>query len=266
MKPLQPIFFFSALILIVGLACSALTGGGNPTQSPPPTDPVQILPTNTEAPPDPTEVPPTEALPTEEVVTEAPVQEPQQFFTEEFDQDPGSDWVIDIIGPGADAHKDSVKTEFTNSRMRIELPEDDLYFYYTFVGQTYDNVRLDLRADNRGVNTNNVSLTCRSSNDGWYEWSVGSGGDWYLYAVTDKFNLLSSGGTNFLKQGKEVNEYTMICQDKKISMFVNGQEIKQSPVTDNRYGLREGTVGFNISSINITPVVVEVDWFRVSEP
>ena len=263
MKPLRPLLFFMILLLLVGLACSTLTGGPNPTQPPPPTQPVQVIPT--EAPPEPTEVPPTEAPPTE-VVTEAPVVEASQFFTEEFDQDPGSDWVTDIIGPGADAHKDSVKTDFANSRMRIELPEDDLYFYYTFVGYNYDNVRLDLRADNRGVNTNNVSLTCRSSSDGWYEWSVGSGGDWYLYAVTDKFNLLSSGGTTFLKQGKEVNEYTMICQDKKISMFVNGQEIKQSPVTDNRYGLREGTVGFNISSINITPVIVEVDWFRISEP
>lgn len=196
----------------------------------------------------------------------SPTPQAQQFFTEEFDQDPGSDWVIDIIGPGADAHKDSVKMDFTNSRMRVELPEDDLYFYYTFVGYSYENVRLDLRADNRGVNTNNVSLTCRNSKDGWYEWSVGSGGDWYLYAITDKFNLIISGGTTFLKQGKEVNEYSLVCQDNKIAMFINDQEIEQSPVTDNQYKLREGTVGFNISSINVTPVLVEVDWFKISEP
>jgi hypothetical protein len=49
-------------------------------------------------------------------------------------------------------------------------------------------------------------------------------------------------------------------------MFVNGKEIKQSPFTDNRYGLRDGSVGFNISSLNITPVIVEVDWFKISEP
>jgi hypothetical protein len=264
MKPLQPIFFFTALILLVGLACSAVGGGPEPTQAPPPTQPVQVV--------QPTSPPPTEVLPTEppatEPATEPPASQPStsEYFTEEFDQDPGSDWVIDIIGPGAERHKDSVKTDFSNSRMRIELPEEDLYFYYTFVGYSYDNVRLDLRADNRGVNTNNVSLTCRNSSDGWYEWSVGSGGDWYLYAVTDEFHLISSGGTTFLKQGKEVNEYSMICQDKKISMFINGQEIKQSPVTDNQYGLRDGTVGFNISSLHVTPVIVEVDWFKISEP
>ena len=266
MKPLRPMFYFMTLLLFVGLACSAL-GGPSPTQAPPPTQPVQVLPT--QAPP--TEVPPTEVPPTEvpPTVGPAPTEPPPpqlDFFTEEFDSDPGSDWVIDIIGPGAEAHGDSVKTDFTNSRMRVELPEDDLYFYYTYVGQSYENVRLDLRADNRGVNTNNVSLTCRGSSDGWYEWSVGSGGDWYLYAVTDKFNLMASGGTTFLKQGKEVNEYSMVCQDKKIEMYINGQEIKQSPVTDNQYGLRDGTVGFNISSLNITPVIVEVDWFKISEP
>jgi hypothetical protein len=87
-----------------------------------------------------------------------------------------------------------------------------------------------------------------------------------LYAVTDKYNLISNGGTTSLKQGKEVNEYTMICEGKTISMFVNSQELKLSPVTDNNYGLRDGTVGFNISSLNVTPVIVEVEWFKISEP
>jgi hypothetical protein len=87
-----------------------------------------------------------------------------------------------------------------------------------------------------------------------------------LYAVTDSFNLITNGGTTSLKQGKEINEYTMVCEGKTISMFVNGVELKLSPVTDNTYGLREGSVGFNISSINVTPVIVEVDWFKVSEP
>ena len=262
MRTLRPMLFFVLILTFVGLACSAV-GGGNPTQPPPPpTQPVQVIPT--QAPPEPTEIPPTDVdIP---APTEPPVSQDNPFFTEEFDQDPGDNWAIDIIGPGADAHKDSVKTDFSNSRMRIELPEDDLYFYYTYLGYTYENVRIDLRADNRGVNTNNVSLTCRSTKDGWYEWSVGSGGDWYLYAVTDKYNLISSGGTTFLKQGKEVNEYSLECKDKQISMFINDKEIKQSPVTDNKYGLREGTVGFNVSSLNITPVIVEIDWFKISEP
>lgn len=261
MKTFRQIFFFTSLLLVVGLACS-LTGGGNtPTQPEQPQQPVQ-QPTNPPAPVV-TEAPPTEA-PVVVPPTEAPVV--SKFFTEEFDQDPGSDWAIDILGPGADAHKDTVKVDFSDGTMRVELPEKDLYYYYTYSGFSYDNVRIDLRADNRGVNSNNISLTCRVSDEGWYEWSVGSDGLWYLYAVTDKYNDIASGGTTFLKLGKEVNEFTMICNDKKISMFVNGQEIKQSPVTDNKFVLREGSVGFNISSINKVPVIVEVQWFKISEP
>lgn len=263
MRNLRPLFVFVSFVLLVGLACQ-FTGGGTPApqpqqQSQPPTQ----APAPTQPAPEPTQ-PPAPTEPPAPTNTPEPVR--SQFFTEEFDQEPGADWVVDILGPGADRYKDKVKTEFTNSRMRIELPNEDLYFYYTFTGFSYDNVRLDLRADNRGVNTNNVSLVCRASSDGWYEWSVGSGGDWYLYAVTNNYNLLTNGGTTFLKQGKEVNEYTMICKDKTISMFVNGQEIKQSPFTDNRYGLRDGSVGFNISSLSVTPVIVEVDWFKISEP
>lgn len=250
-----------SFVLIVGLACSPF-GSPSPTQppqqqQPPATNPPQQPPADTPVPP-----------PAQATNTQAPAPEPPQskFFTEEFDSDPGSDWVTDIIGPGADAYADTVVTSFDNSRFRIELPEDDLYFYYTYVGQDYEDVRIDLRADNRGVNSNNVSLTCRGSRDGWYEWSVGSDGLWYLYAVTDKYNLITNGGTTSLKQGKEINEYTMICEGKKISMFVNGVELKLSPVTDNNYALRDGTVGFNISSLNVTPVIVEVDWFKISEP
>jgi hypothetical protein len=262
MKTLRPLFFFSSLLLIVGLACGALGGGNTPAQPEQPQQPAQ-QPTQPPAPVV-TEAPPTEA-PVVVPPTEAPAVT-SKFFTEEFDQDPGSDWVVDILGPGAEANKDSVVVEFANEAFRIELPEQDLYYYYTYGGFSYDNVRLDLRADNRGVNSNNISLTCRVSDEGWYEWSVGSDGLWYLYAVTDKYNDIASGGTTFLKLGKEVNEFTLICNDKKISMFVNGQEIKQSPVTDNKFVLREGSVGFNISSINKVPVIVEVQWFKISEP
>lgn len=261
MKTFRQIFFFTSLLLVVGLACSLTGSGSTPTQPEQPQQPVQ-QPTNPPAPVV-TEAPPTEA-PVVVPPTEAPVV--SKFFTEEFDQDPGSDWAIDILGPGADAYKDTVKVDFNDGAMRVELPEKDLYYYYTYSGFSYDNVRIDLRADNRGVNSNNISLTCRVSDEGWYEWSVGSDGLWYLYAVTDKYNDIASGGTTFLKLGKEVNEFTMICNDKKISMFVNGQEIKQSPVTDNKFVLREGSVGFNISSISKVPVIVEVQWFKISEP
>jgi len=265
MKNFRPLILFVIFVFIIGLACNAMSSGGDTPSQPQPQqqEPVQVEPTS-EPTQEPTQPAPEPTNPPTPEPTDPPAVE--KYFTEEFDQDPGDNWTTDIIGPGAEANKDSVVVNFSNSRMHVELPKEDLYYYYTYLGESYDNVRLDLRADNRGVNTNNISLFCRLSDAGWYEWSVGSGGDWYLWAVTENYNLITNGGVNFLKQGKEVNEYSMVCKDKTISMFVNGQEIKQSPVTDNKYGLREGTVGFNISSLNIVPVIVEVDWFKVSEP
>ena len=67
MKAFRPILFLAAVLLVVGLACSALSGGISPTQ--PVETAVQVEPTASNPPttaPEPTTVPPTE------VATEAP--------------------------------------------------------------------------------------------------------------------------------------------------------------------------------------------------
>lgn len=266
MKPIKPIFFFTALLLLVGLACSALTGGNDtpPTQPPPPTqEPVQVLPTATQ--PEPTEAPATEA-PTEAPATEAPTEAPasSQFFTEEFDsEDALSNWDSFSLGSGED-NKLVIKQE--DDHLLFDLGDEDLYVYYVYTPYEYDDVSIKLNAENRGRNNNNVSLVCRMNSEGtqWYEFSVESGGLWYLYAVDDKYNVIANGGTNALKQGREVNEYAMTCEGDEITLTINDQEIRS--VTDNTYGFNNGLVGFNISSLNVLPITVEVNWFEISQP
>jgi hypothetical protein len=262
MRPLKPFFFFTALILFVGLACSAIGGGGAaPTQPPPPTQaPVQVLPT--EAPPQPTEVPPTEAAPATEIAP--PVPSTSQFFTEEFDSEASTaNWENFNLGSGEDTNL-VIKQE--NDHLLFDLGDEDLYVYYMYTPYDYDDVAIKLNAENRGRNNNNVSLVCRMNSDGtqWYEFSVESGGLWYLYAVDGKYNIISNGGTQALNQGKEVNEYAMSCQGDEITLYINDQKIKT--VTDNTYGFNSGLVGFNISSLNVLPITVEVNWFEISQP
>src|SRR5262245_29238597 len=86
MKPYRPFIFLACFVLIVGLACAALGGGNTPAPQPP----TQQQPP-TQSPPN----PPTAAP----QPTQPPVQQTQQFFTEEFDSDPGSNWETAIIGP-----------------------------------------------------------------------------------------------------------------------------------------------------------------------
>src|SRR5689334_12968971 len=115
MKPLQPLFFFSALILLVGLACSAISGGAPAsTQLPPPTQPpVQVNPT--EAPVQATEVPSTEEAPVTEVASPAPST--SQFYTEEFDTSASTDnWDSFTLGSGE------------NTNLVIKQEEDHLLF------------------------------------------------------------------------------------------------------------------------------------------
>jgi hypothetical protein len=256
MKTLRPLLFLASVLLVVGLACSAGSGGSSPTQpqqnEPPVQQPTQAVEPPTSA-PVPTDVPP----------TVPPVESPK-YFTEEFDQDPGWDYFL-TYGDG-----DKATVEFKNSLMVFDLEDVDIYAYYIYNKATYDDVRIDLRAENRGKNNNNVSLVCRESDKGWYEFSTEGGGLWYLYGVTFNtenkvvYNRIDNGGALALKQGKEVNEYAMICKDNEITLIVNGKQLKK--VVENKYAFRDGNVGFNISSLNVTPIILEVDWFKISQP
>ncbi|HJQ14264.1 MAG TPA: hypothetical protein VJ830_05890 [Anaerolineales bacterium] len=264
MKALQPPLFLTAMILLVGLACSALSGGGvTPTQPPPPTEPVQVLPTATQ--PEPTEVPPTEAPATEEAPP--PTEEASassEFFTEEFSSDDAlENWDSFSLGSGED---DDLVIEQEDDQLLFDLGDEDLYVYYMYTPYEYDDVSIKLNAENRGRNNNNVSLICRMNSEGsqWYEFSVESGGLWYLYAVDEKYNVIANGGTNALKQGREINEYAMTCDGDKITLFINDEEVRS--VNDNTYGFSSGLVGFNISSLNVLPITVAVNWFEISQP
>jgi hypothetical protein len=203
-------------------------------------------------------------LPPETQPTQAPV-EASAYFTEEFNSEPAN-WEI-LMTHG---NPEKYTTEFSGSRMIFDLEDLDIYLYYIFQGQSYSDVRLDINAENRGKNNNNVSLVCRKSDEGWYEFSTEGGGLWYLYAATPdqdgkiNYDVIDNGGAISLKQGKAVNEYTMICKGTDITLMINGVEVKK--VKDKIYAFRDGNVGFNISSLNVTPIIVEVDWFKVSEP
>lgn len=264
MKPLQPVFLLTAMVLLIGLACSALTGGGTPpTQAPPPTqEPVQILPTATE--PEPTEPPATEAPATEAPPPTEEAPATSQFFTEEFDSEAAlANWDSFSLGSGED-NKLVIQQE--GDHLLFDLGDEDLYVYYMYTPHEYDDVSIKLNAENRGRNNNNVSLVCRMNSEGtqWYEFSVESGGLWYLYGVDDKYNVIANGGTNALQQGKAVNEYGMTCKGDEITLFINDEEIRR--VKDNTYGFSRGLVGFNISSLNVLPITVEVNWFEISRP
>lgn len=187
------------------------------------------------------------------------------FFTEEFDRDP--QWGYYVVQGNSNSDPKKATYSFKGGYMVFDILDPGLFAYYIYEAFTYKSTRLDIVVDNRGVNSQQVSLVCRVSDEGWYEWAVQSDGLWYLfYATGDNYTSMANGGSTAVKQGKAVNQYTFICDGDKLSFAINGIEPKGSPYVERKYALREGYAGFSISSLRATPVKIEVDAFRIQEP
>jgi hypothetical protein len=248
------------MLLMVGLACS-FGGGNNPPVQP--TQPVQQPPT--EVPP------PTEVAPTEPPATEPPAPQAQQFFTEEFDNPLSNDWSILTVTGSDKADADKVTVEAKDGKLVWNFDSEYVYYYLFYNAFQYEDVKVDVHADNRGRNNNNISLICRYDPDvGWYEFNIANNGlyDIYYGEVTSKgdiaYNRITNGGSNAIKQGKETNEYSISCKGDELSLMINGDEV--TTVTEKKYGLRNGQIGVSVSSFNVLPILIEMDWIKINEP
>jgi hypothetical protein len=247
-KVYLPFLVIAGLIVAVGLACGT-SSNVSPTQAPP-----------TQAPP--TQAPPTiEVLPTE-APTDAPAEAPA-YFTEEFDTEI-PDWTYFV--QHGDESKMDLYTE--NGRLIFNLNGEGIYTYLMYDPYTYSDVRIDAQAENRGFNNNEVSLVCRYDPDyGWYEFSIANNGlykIWAFDALTNNYELLFDGGSTDIRSGKDVNEYTAICQGNTLSLYINGVEARS--INETRFAFREGQVGISTSSFEVLPIIVEWEWVTISEP
>lgn len=199
------------------------------------------------------------AAPTEEpTVAPTPTQEP--FFTEEFDGDL-SNWDY-FLTSGEDNDFEYYNED---GKLVFNIEGKDVYAYLTYEAQEYDDVRLDTRVRNLGSNNNNVTLICRESDRGWYEFNVANNGLYWIYIYDDAgdgYRLLYSGGSTAIKTGKDVNDYSIICDGNEFTLFINDQEVRT--VSDNT--LQSGTVGVSVSSFEFVPVLVEFEFLMISQP
>jgi hypothetical protein len=56
----------------------------------------------------------------------------------------------------------------------------------------------------------------------------------------------------------------LVCNDKTLTLYINGFETRS--YTDNQFVFREGQIGVGVASENQTPVKVNFDWVKVSQP
>ncbi|HET9911440.1 MAG TPA: hypothetical protein VFQ13_06080 [Anaerolineales bacterium] len=265
MKNLRPLLFFLSLLLIVGLACSF--GNGGTPEAPPTQQPINIDEPTAEPISEPTEVPATEAP------TEPPAPEAQQFFTEEFDNPLSSDWAsrIDFAHPNI-TESDKVTVETDDGKLVWDFGNKYVYYYLFYGAYEYEDVVVEVQAENRGKNKNSVSLICRYDPEvGWYEFNIANSGlyDISFVKILDngrvQYNRVANGGSTHIKAGLAANEYYAKCQGNELTLKINGQKVIN--IEDKKYGeLSKGQVGVSVSSFDVLPIEVEMDWFKVSEP
>ncbi len=254
---------FAFIVLLVAIACVCSSSNLAPTATPPTNVPA---PTKEPAPTSPPIIQPTQE---QQQPPELPQDQP--FFTEEFDAPLSNAWSVLTVTGSDKADPDKVTVEPQNGKLVWDFESEEVYYYLFYEGFSYTNVKVEARADNRGKNNNSVSLICRYDPEvGWYEFNIANNGLYdILYAEVASdgnigYSRITNGGSNDIKQGKDTNEYSITCSEDKLSLTINGQEV--NTVTEKTYGLREGGVGVSVSSFNILPILVEMDWFKISEP
>jgi len=269
------IFLGLSFVLLIGLACGASAPADPTATSRPPTqaeviEPATlveevVIPSVTEPPA--RLIPPTEAAPQEVEITEEPVDEPdsepEAYFIEEFDGDLSS-WSYFLMS--GDESKMDLFTD--NGRLVFDLQGTNQWVYYLYEDFIYSDVRIDVYTENLGKNTNSVSLICNYSDRfGWYEFNISNGGlyDFLVYSELDsRYFTLANGGSKNIRIGRDVNIYTAICQGNKLSLYING--VLEREFVDTKHNLREGLVGLSVSSFDVLPILVEVDYFAISVP
>jgi len=156
--------------------------------------------------------------------------------------------------------------ETIDGKLRVEINEENTWVYFTYDDYIYTDMRIDTVVENLGRNTNNVSLICRATEDGWYEFNVYNSGEydilWYDALVKKGYVTLYSGGSTAINTGKAVNEYSAICSGDQLILGINGEEVR----TISHKDLKEGLVGLGVSSFNVLPIIVEAENFIVSVP
>jgi len=214
---------------------------------------------------------PTATPPPVEVAPQIQGGEAQAFFAEEFDNPLSGDWTQFLYYDEKVSDPEAITVQTDNGKLvwTVDTKEFDYYLFYKAF--SYQDVKMETHYDNRGVNNNYVSLICRyDPKYGWYEFQVASNGLYNIFAMEVlengklRENRLANGGSLAIKQGKGINEYAATCQGDQLTLRINGEKV--ASLTDAKYSMREGQVGIAVSSLNVLPVVIEMDWFKVSEP
>jgi len=212
---------------------------------------------------------PAQTSPTVTTTAEAQaLPETQVFYTEEFDGN--LDAWSSTITSGLESQ---VNMLLDNGVLAVQLsPHEDKIPWVHIINDafTYTDVQVETVVTNNGNNANGVSLVCRYSEKGWYEFLVSNAQLYAIYAydavgsVQPGYFEMAAGGSPAVTAGHTTNVYTAVCNGNELTLLVNGTLVKS--IADARYNFTEGKIGVAVSSPQLLPVDVQIESVTVSEP
>jgi serine protease Do len=108
-----------------------------------------------------------------------------------------------------------------------------------------------------GPNRMNVSVICRASDQGWYEFSITSGGLWQIWKYYgEKYSRLKEGTSKFIKVQSDPNLLQASCVGTNLTFWVNENKVGETTDRD----LTEGQVGVSVSTFDLKGAQVEFEY------
>jgi hypothetical protein len=144
-----------------------------------------------------------------------------------------------------------------NEVFTFDIDGEDTWVYAVYLG-AFDYTDVQIDADVTvvsGPNRNNLSLICRQSDLGWYEFNVLSGGLWTInkYDETlEAYRELASGGSTAIKMGQNENHLTATCVGDTLTFFINDVKVgsaKDGALVEGSFGMSAST--FDIGKLNV---------------
>jgi hypothetical protein len=279
------------ILMLVSIAC-IVGGSTTPTETPappPPTAEPTLAPPPTEVPQPtealPTEAPPQQAQPTAESPAQPTAETPAtsngggEYFSENFQGDL-SKWQPFVIT----GNPKVTYAKVVGGRLRFELPLNGIYAYIENTANHYQDVYVEAKVEVVNGNDLGISVFCRGSDQGFYEFRIRTGGSFpgtyevYKYDFKLKaqnknpyFNLLKNlerVSTYDIKTGFSTNVVGMRCVGNEIHLYVNGKE--QIPFKNGDIirddSLTQGTVGAGVMSFDSLLKQVEFSYITTKAP
>jgi hypothetical protein len=182
----------------------------------------------------------------------------------------GDDWEEGWIWFTKPDNKDNFFTYVQNSFLVVGLDDLETTVYlvpdFVYLPRGVD-VYVEASFDNVGATrNNNLSVGCRGTSEGWYEFSISSSGLWWIYKFTPPLNyqVLNNGGLANYNKNVSLHTLGATCIGDELTFYVDGEQLRNGTIRDSSF--REGQVFLSVYSANLPGVEVEIDYFYSQVP